>query len=248
MFLDFRKMICALLTGVLLLSAGLSYAQTKPLLRFEEPSRDLGVVDEMGGLVRMKFKFQNISDKPVALIDIHSQCGCFSPAWSAEPVKPGGIGVVEAVFDPKGRSGDFMIGLTVISTNGDYNRYNTLKISGTVKNHVPEEEIYYPYELSSVFRADLKAVGMRLFEPGDGPRQRKIKLYNTTSKVLELKYIAGSKAVEINGPESVPSHTEAVIIFEVDPDALPPGAFTLPVRIVTGKVETVIELRGQVNR
>ncbi len=241
-------MIRALLAGAMLLSAGLSFAQTKPLLRFEEPSRDLGVVDETGGPVRMKFKFQNISDKPVVFVDIHTQCGCFSPAWSTEPVRPGETGVVEAVFDPKGRSGDFLIGLTVISTNGDYSRYNTLKINGTVKNHIPEEEISYPYVLSSVFRADLKAVGMRLFEPGDGSRKRTIRLYNTTSRELKPEYKPGSKAVTIQGPSIIPPRSEAVLVFELDPEALPPGAFNLPVTILTGEVETAIELKGQVNR
>ncbi len=147
-------------------------AQKPRLLRFDEPVQRLDTVREADGAVRLRYAFTNISPKPVTLLDVHTQCGCFTPSWDRKPVPPGGRGVVEAVFDPKNRLHDFSIGLTVIATDGDYRKFNTLKVTGYVVSRIPEEEIFYPYVLSDAFRADVDAVGMRRFVPGDGPRER----------------------------------------------------------------------------
>lgn len=233
-----------LLAGTL--SAPLSAAaQTTPrLLRFDDPVRQLDTVREADGPVRLRYEFTNVSNKPVTLLDVHTQCGCFTPSWNPGPVAPGGRGVVDAVFDPKNRLGDFSIGLTVLATDGDYKKFNTLKIKGYVRSRIPEEQIYYPYVLSDLFRADVGAVGMRQFAPGDGPRTRQVKLFNTSDKPLQVAYFPGSRHLFVSGPAQVAARSEAVVKFVLDPQGMPPGDFTIRTVIGASGRQTLLEVKG----
>lgn len=235
--------IAALLAGVLCTPLLLA-AQMPRLLRFDEPVRELGKVREVDGAVKLRYEFTNISDKPVTLIEVHTQCGCLQPTYGRKPVAPGGRGVVEALFDPKNRLGDFSIGLTVISTNGDYKKFNTLKIKGYVINRIPEEEIFHPYVLSEIFRADVDAVGMRRFQPGDGPRTRQIKLFNSTDQLLRPIYLSNSRYLRMSGPAEIAPRSVAIVEYELDPCGMEPGPFTIRSVVSTSGTQTTIEVRG----
>lgn len=219
-------------------------AQTPRLLRFDAPERSLDTIREADGAVKLRYAFTNVSDKPVTLLDVHTQCGCLRPSYGRTPVAPGGQGVVEAVFDPKNRLGDFSIGLTVISTNGDYKKFNTLTVRGYVISRIPEAEIFYPYVLSAAFRADVDAVGMRRFRPGDGPRTRQIRLYNSTDRAMRPVYVAGSRHLRMSGPAAIAPRSEAVVEYELDPRGMPPGSFAIRSLVRTEDGDTTIEVRG----
>lgn len=222
----------------------LTAARTPRLLRFDAPVQELDTIREIDGAVKLRYEFTNISDRPVTLLDVHTQCGCFEPAWERKPVAPGARGVVRAVFDPKNRLGDFSIGLTVISTNGDYKKFNTLKIEGHVVSRIPEEEIFYPYVLSATFRADVDAVGMRRFLPGDGPRMRQIKLFNTTGQTLHPLYRSGNPHLRMTGPARIAPRSQAVVEYTLDPRGMKPGHFTIRSAVRTGDSETTVEIKG----
>ncbi|HRW21492.1 MAG TPA: DUF1573 domain-containing protein, partial [Bacteroidales bacterium] len=38
--------------------------------------------------------------------NVKASCGCTTPKWSKEPIKPGQKGTIEVVFDSAGRSGE----------------------------------------------------------------------------------------------------------------------------------------------
>lgn len=235
--------IAALVAWVVCLPAVLA-AQNPRLLRFTEPVRNLGRVKEVDGVVKLRYEFTNLSDKPVTLLDVHTQCGCLQPDYSRIPVAPGGKGAVDVTFDPKNRLGKFSIGLTVIATNGEYRKFNTLKAEGYVVSRIPEEQIYYPYVLSATFRADVGVVGMRQFEPGDGARTRRIRLFNTSDKPLELTYSSGSPHLAVSGPPQVGARSEAVVEFVLDPQNMEPGPFEIRSVAGTPGEEIPIEVMG----
>lgn len=219
---------------------------TARLLRFEQPVRDLGRVREVDGRIYLRYEFTNIADKPVTILEVHTQCGCLSPSYSSRPVAAGAKGVVETVFDPANRLGDFSIGLTVISSNGDYKKFNTLVAKGYVINKVPEEEIFYPHVLSRALRSDIKVVGMRLFETGDGPRMRPMKIFNMTDGTLHPQYISGDKHLEIDGPGEIAPRSAAVVEFTLDPRGMRAGEFSIPVYIVAGGDTAAAEVCGKI--
>ncbi len=232
----------------MILIPGLTAAQQHPrLLRFDTPVQQLDTVREVDGPVRLRYEFTNIADKPVVLLDVHTQCGCLQPTFDRKAVAPGARGAVEAVFDPTNRLGRFSFGLTVIATNGDYKKFNTLVAQGYVVNRVPEWEIFHPYVLSEVFRADVDIVGMRRFRPWEWFRTRQIRLYNTSGRTLYPVYDAGCGYLRMEGPEVIPPHSEAVVTFGLMIRFMEPGSFVLRPSIRTGDTVTVIEVRGLID-
>lgn len=242
----------SLLRAALLAAGALCFcpplaAQNPRLLRFDQPVQVLDTVREKDGAVKLRYEFTNISGKPVTLLEVHTQCGCLQPTYGRKPVPPGGHGVVDVVFDPKNRLGDFSIGLTVISTNGDYKKFNTLIAEGYVVSRTPEWEIFHPYVLSATFRADVDAVGMRRFRMNDGPRIRQIKLYNTTDRTLHPTYFSGSRYLKMSGPDTIAPRSEAVVVYELNPRGMVPGEFTIRSVVQIGDSKTTIAVKGLID-
>lgn len=232
----------------MILIPGLTAAQQHPrLLRFDTPVRQLDTVREVDGPVHLRYEFTNISDKPVVLLDVHTQCGCLQPTFDRKAVAPGARGAVDAVFDPTNRLGDFAFGLTVIATNGDYKKFNTLAAKGYVVNRIPEWEIFHPYVLSGVFRSNIELVGMRRFRSWEWFRSREIRLYNTTDQTLHPVYDSGCGYLLMEGPEVIPPHSEAVVTFGLMTRFMKQGPFVIRSSVRTGDTVTVIEVKGLID-
>ncbi|MCC8036156.1 MAG: DUF1573 domain-containing protein [Rikenellaceae bacterium] len=222
-------------------------AQTARILSFEEPTRELGTILEADGLVKVLFEYTNIADKEVSIVDIYTQCGCASPRFDTKPIAPGGTGMVEVTFDPKGKFGDFRYGLTVTATNGDYNKYNTLILRGHVVNSIPIDEIKYPAGLSQSLRADIPAVGMRLIRRGQS-RIRSMKIYNTTQDMIQLAYNPNSPYLVMKGPAVIRPGEEIEVEFTLNSRLMPLGDFTIMSTIRAGIEEIGIEVKGAVEQ
>lgn len=97
------------------------------LLQFENASIDLGDIPS-GKDVSVSFRFANIADAPVSVVDVHAQCGCTVPSFSTSSVKPGKKGTVNVKLLTKGLSGPQKRHLTVITTNGEKRRFSTITI------------------------------------------------------------------------------------------------------------------------
>jgi hypothetical protein len=104
--------------------------QKKANISFKDVSHDFGTIKENGGNVIYEFKFKNIGDDTLKLINVHASCGCTTPHWTKEPVAPGKSGFVSATYDPLNRPGDFNKTITV-TTNSE-NQNVVLTIIGKV--------------------------------------------------------------------------------------------------------------------
>lgn len=232
-------------TIILALLAPLFILADNPrLLRFGESTRDLGQVTGVNGVVKLHFEYTNIADKPITILDIHSQCNCLQPAFSKKLIQPGGKGVVDVTFDPKDRFGDFSIGLTVITSNGGYKKFNTLVVKGYVISRTPEAEIKYPYALSTTLRANNKTIGMRQLSQNSGKRIRELKLFNTSTKPLKLTYLPASRFLTISGPQEIGAGQEAILTFTLDPKTMKTGDFEIRSVIKTPNEEIPVEIKG----
>jgi hypothetical protein len=97
-------------------SAQTSPSSTEPTaqIRFDKMEHDFGKIRE-GEKVSYRFKVSNPGTVPLRIIDVKPSCGCTAPAWTKEPIPPGGEGFVEVVFDSQGRSGEQMKTVTVFA-------------------------------------------------------------------------------------------------------------------------------------
>jgi hypothetical protein len=45
------------------------------------------------------FEFKNLSDKPLTIDNVRTDCGCTASDWEEEPVKPNALGKITITFD-----------------------------------------------------------------------------------------------------------------------------------------------------
>lgn len=82
--------------------------------KFEKEVHDFGNVKE-GTQAEYTFKFTNIGKEPLVITNVQASCGCTTPKWTKEPVKPGETGQVTAIYNSKGRPGNFNKAVTITS-------------------------------------------------------------------------------------------------------------------------------------
>jgi hypothetical protein len=201
-------------------------AQEKGFLVFEEETYDFETIEEADGPVEHKFEFKNTSGQDIVIENVKASCGCTTPAWSREAVKPGEKGFVTARYNPTNRPGSFKKSLTLTTTDPEKNIYQ-LFIKGYVNPKPKGIEDEFPLEMGSL-RVESKVVnfGRMQFDyenkfDEDLGRTKKIYLYNQSDKIIEL-------TGEYKGPEHIsltfdslrirPKSTVPVILT-YDPDA-----------------------------
>jgi hypothetical protein len=86
-------------------------------IKFVEEMYDFGD-KPLGSEVSHKFDFQNISKERIAIREVKVSCGCTTPSYSTEPIKPGRKGSITAKYDSK-RPGQFIKTMTVLVSDGE---------------------------------------------------------------------------------------------------------------------------------
>lgn len=94
-------LLVALLVGVAAFAAG------KAQLTFRSQTYDFGTIKANGGPVTAIYEFTNTGDAPLAISHVtNGGCGCTTPSYPKEPIRPGGKGVIKIHFNPTGRKGE----------------------------------------------------------------------------------------------------------------------------------------------
>ena len=105
-----------------------SFSQKSEIV-FETPEYNFGNIQENKGKVSHKFSFTNNGKESIRILTVKPSCGCTTPNWSKDEIKPGKKGFIIAEYNPKGRPGVFRKSLSVI-TNDD--RRSLIFIKGKV--------------------------------------------------------------------------------------------------------------------
>ena len=101
-----------------------------PILNFISKDHDFGLITE-GEVVIHTFKFTNTGNSPLIISEATGSCGCTTPSWSGDPIKPGENGYIEVKFDSDGRVGSNSKTVTITANTIPNKTY--LKISANVK-------------------------------------------------------------------------------------------------------------------
>jgi hypothetical protein len=112
---------------LLLFVSVVAYAQ--PVIVFEAENHDFGNITE-GVKAKHDFKFTNKGNAPLIISGVRPSCGCTTPIWSKEPIKPGESGFITAEYDSENRPGAFIKSISVWSNAENSNV--TLTIKGVV--------------------------------------------------------------------------------------------------------------------
>lgn len=83
-------------------------------ISFDKMEHDFGKIRE-GEKASYRFRVKNPGTVPLRITDVKPSCGCTVPAWTKDPIPPGGEGFVEVIFDSQGRSGEQLKTVTVFA-------------------------------------------------------------------------------------------------------------------------------------
>ena len=83
---------------------GINKNMSTPAIKFEKTEHDFGKILQ-GEQVSYTFKFKNVGNAPLIITSIEKTCGCTSPEYSSQPIKPGENGKITITYDSKGHKG-----------------------------------------------------------------------------------------------------------------------------------------------
>lgn len=104
-------------------------SSTQAVMTFTADTYDFGTIPQ-GTPVNHVFTFKNTGKEPLVITSVTASCGCTTPEWPKEPVKPGGTASIKAIYNAAAM-GPFTKTITVVS-NANPNQ-KVLVIKGEVK-------------------------------------------------------------------------------------------------------------------
>lgn len=219
-----------ILAWIMSLAFGQAALSRPRLLEFLRPEADLGQLRFDAGNVKVDFTYTNISDTDVDILDVHTQCGCASPSWEHRTLRPGQSAVMSVVYDPSHFIGPQKVGLTVIATNGEYKKYNTLVLRAEVLRDLTLEQARHPYIMYGDLRCDMQTLGFRLTERGAHP-VRAMEIYNDSPEhTYSIEFLPQSRKVSIersyaHAPLVIEPGRKVSVEITVDTSRLPDGPY-----------------------
>ena len=130
----YMMLFAVLVFAAFAFAPGAAAQDTRPeeeVVRFEEKVHDFGDILLSDKSVSCKFKFTNISKKPIVVHNVVSSCGCTVPTWTKEPIMPGKTGTIKVRYNTNTSPQSFTKTITVSSNSINAPRL-TLKIKGTI--------------------------------------------------------------------------------------------------------------------
>jgi hypothetical protein len=100
-----------------------------PILAFDTLEHNFGEIVE-GDKPEYAFRFTNRGKGNLLLTNVHASCGCTTPHYPKNIIKPGGSDDIKVVYNSEGRPGTFRKSITV--TSNTYPNTTKLIINGTV--------------------------------------------------------------------------------------------------------------------
>ncbi len=189
--------------GVLIFAVSLSAQNGGPQIKFNETSYDYGKFREESGPQTHAFEFVNTGTTDLLVSRVVASCGCTTPDWTKEPVKPGEKGYVKVTYDPANRPNKFKKTATVY-TNANP-PVSVLVIEGDViPRELTVDEIYrWP-----VGGVRFKSNHLAFTDVTKGEKKiRVMEVINTSEEPITI------------GFDRVPSH----ITLKAKPETLKPG-------------------------
>ena len=191
-----------------------TFAQQKQAtISFDKLIHDFGTFKEEDGNVACSFSLTNTGSIPLVINRVSASCGCTSPAWSREPIIPGGKGFVEAIYNPKNRPGKFSKSLTVFSNAAK--KAIVLTIKGDVIPKVRTVMDNYPYQIGDV---RFKSNHLAFVRINQGEKKTiQMQIINTSKENQTVKFDYSAKYLQIKAvPETLKPQQKGYIEASYD--------------------------------
>ena len=206
----------------LLCASGLS-AQDKfykeaDVIRFDQKVHDFGDVLIAEGPVSCIFTFTNIGTQPIVVQNVISSCGCTTPEWTREPVRPGATGTISATYSNDQGPYPFDKTLTVYVGVGasSLERPVLLRLRGV--SHEQKKD------LDELFTTHIGPLGLRKVETSIGyidqgvVKSDQMQVANLSKKELTVEAFNATPGLTITvSPNPIPARSMARLTYAVNP-------------------------------
>jgi len=160
-------------------------SQAQPKLTFEEDDHNFGEIREDDGYAEHTFSFINEGDQPIKITHVKASCGCTTPGWTKEEVKPGETGFIKARYNPRNRPGKFRKSLRITTSDASSNK--TLYIQGFVKPKPKTPEEQFPV-VAGDFRLEFQTLNFGKITT-EKPAMKSFDIYNGGDSIVQLSDI-----------------------------------------------------------
>ena len=214
----------AILLSLLFLSCVSLFAQDETfykeadVIRFDKKVHDFGDVLIAEGPVTCLFTFTNIGSQPIVVHNVISSCGCTTPEWTREPVRPGATGTIQATFSNDQGPYPFEKTLTVYVGVGrsSLERPVILRLRGV--SHEKKKD------LDEIFTTKIGPLGLRKTETSIGyidqgvVKSDQMQVANLSKSDLTVEVASATPGLTVTvAPNPIPARSMARLNYVVDP-------------------------------
>lgn len=129
------------------------------IIEFNKMIHDFGDISLSSGKQSYTFTFKNIGKQPILINTVISSCGCTTPVWTKNPVKPGEKGKIDVTFLNDQGPYPFDKSLTVYVSG--MNRPVILRIKGVVHEKPKSLNQLFPKKIGKLsFRTNFIDIGL----------------------------------------------------------------------------------------
>ncbi len=182
-------------------------------IEFNKTVHDFGDIDINSGPRSYAFYFKNTSKQQVIIQTVISSCGCTTPEWTKEPIKPGEKGKIDVTFLNDQGAYPFDKSLTVYVTGSS--RPIVLRIKGVVTQKPKSMKQQYPVKIGHL------GLKKNLIEYGQAHygsiSKGAIEVVNLAGSPIKVTFTDFSKGFYINAnPGVISAGGRSDLIFSID--------------------------------
>ena len=213
-----KKIVLMLAVLALLPLQGFAQGETqakseKMVIEFDAKVHDFGDILISDGPVSCNFKFRNIGTDPIVVHNVVSSCGCTTPDWSREPIRPGESGNIKVVFSNNQGPYPFEKTLTVYVSG--VNRPVVLRIRGTVHEKKKDISALFPIHMGKL-GIRKKSMSLGYIDQGTS-KSDNMEVANLSREKLSVTFCETTPGMEVTvSPNPIPAKSTATMTFRVN--------------------------------
>jgi len=191
------------------------------VIRFDKKVHDFGDVLIAEGPVSCIFTFTNIGKAPLVIHNVISSCGCTTPEWTREPVRPGATGTIQATFSNDQGPYPFDKSLTVYVGVGSssLDRPVLLRLRGV--SHDKKKD------LDELFTTKIGSLGLRKLQTSIGyidqgvVKSDQMQVANLSKSELSVETAGVTPGLSVTvTPNPIPPRSMARLSYAVNPSEM----------------------------
>lgn len=175
-----KRLFSLLFALVMIVSAAMADGK----VNFAKTAHDFGTIKESDGDVTCEFQFTNTGNSPILILRATASCGCTSPEYTKQPIRPGEKGVISVTYHAKGRPGPFEKSVHVYDNT---NKRTLLTITGNVISSRTAEDDY-THVIGGGLRLKTKSLNFFDVYPNRAARTRTLHVYNEGDSPIQLTF------------------------------------------------------------